>query len=168
MSLLGNAVYAVIKKVGKHPTGYTPEIILTLSKQDNLVTIKIHDNGTGISENITVHSIVGQLLEHSRMFCFENGGTPQMYLGSADWMPRNLDRRVELVFPVEDEEIHTRCSEILELMWQDNINTRVQLPNTKYVMIDKRGKKHLNCQTEFAQLTKKALKQKTEQDTVSV
>ena len=122
----------------------------------------------GISENITVHSIVGQLLEHSRMFCFENGGTPQMYLGSADWMPRNLDRRVELVFPVEDEEIHNRCIEILELMWQDNINTRVQLSNTKYVMLDKRGKKHLNCQTEFAQLTKKALKQKTDQETVSV
>ncbi len=122
----------------------------------------------GISENITVHSIVGQLLEHSRMFCFENGGQPQMYLGSADWMPRNLDRRVELVFPVEDEDIHKRCMDIMELMWEDNINTRVQLANTKYVMIDKRGKKHLNCQTEFAQLTKKALKQKTEQDTVSV
>ena len=56
MSLLGNSVYAVIKKVGKHPTGYTPEIILTLSKQNNLVTIKIHDNGTGISENI-IHKI---------------------------------------------------------------------------------------------------------------
>ncbi len=122
----------------------------------------------GISENITVHSIVGQLLEHSRMFFFENGGDPQMYLGSADWMQRNLDKRVELVFPVEDQDIYRRCIDILELMWEDNVNTREQLANTKYVMIDKRGKKHLNCQTEFAQLTKKALKQQTEQDAVSV
>ena len=122
----------------------------------------------GISENITVHSIVGQLLEHSRMFFFENGGDPQMYLGSADWMQRNLDKRVELVFPVEDQDIYRRCIDILELMWEDNVNTREQLANTKYVMIDKRGKKHLNCQTEFAQLTKKAFKQQTEQDAVSV
>ncbi len=114
------------------------------------------------SENIVVHSIVGQLLEHSRMFRFENGGTPEMYLGSADWMPRNLDRRVELVFPIEDEDIHKRCDDILELMWNDVINTRIQLPDTNYVMIDRRGKKHLNCQTEFAQLAKKALKQKKE------
>ena len=112
------------------------------------------------SENIVVHSIVGQLLEHSRMFRFENGGQPQMYLGSADWMQRNLDRRVELVFPVEDEDIHRRCDEILEIMWKDNVNTRIQLPNTDYVMVGRRGKKSLNCQAEFASLAKKALKQK--------
>ena len=53
----------------------------------------------GVSENITVVSIVGQLLEHSRIFRFENAGNPRIYMGSADWMPRNLDRRVELVFP---------------------------------------------------------------------
>lgn len=116
----------------------------------------------GVSENITVHSIVGQLLEHSRMFRFENGGEPQMYLGSADWMPRNLDRRVELVFPVEDENIHKRCDDIIELMWNDNINTRIQLPDTNYVMVNKRGKKHLNCQTEFAQIAKKDLKNRAE------
>ena len=114
------------------------------------------------SENIEVHSIVGQLLEHSRMFRFENGGTPEMYLGSADWMPRNLDKRVELVFPVEDEDIHKRCDDIIELMWNDVINTRIQLPDTNYVMIDKRGKKHLNCQTEFALLARKELKKKSE------
>ena len=114
------------------------------------------------SENIIVHSIVGQFLEHSRMFRFENGGEPQMYLGSADWMPRNLDRRVELVFPVEDEDIHKRCNDILELMWNDVVNTRIQLPDATYVMIDRRGKRHLNCQTEFAQLAKRELKQKKE------
>ena len=59
----------------------------------------------GISENIHVRSIVGEFLEHSRIFYFENGGNPEIYMGSADWMPRNLDRRVEIVFPVEDEKI---------------------------------------------------------------
>ncbi len=117
----------------------------------------------GVSTNITVHSIVGQLLEHSRMFKFENGGRPEMYLGSADWMPRNLDRRVELVFPVEDEEIYKRCDDILNVLWHDNINTRIQLSDTTYVMADKRGKKHLNCQTEFSQLTRKALLHKVDQ-----
>lgn len=116
------------------------------------------------SENIVVHSIVGQLLEHSRMFRFENGGEPQMYLGSADWMQRNLDRRVELVFPVEDEDIHRRCDEILEIMWNDNVNTRIQLPNTDYVMVDRRGKKAHNCQVEFAALAKKALKKKVAEE----
>lgn len=110
------------------------------------------------SENIVVHSIVGQLLEHSRMFRFENGGEPEMYLGSADWMQRNLDKRVELVFPVEDEDIHKRCDEILEIQWNDNVNTRIQLPSTDYVMISRRGKKAHNCQQEFAALAKKALK----------
>lgn len=117
------------------------------------------------SENIEVHSIVGQLLEHSRMFRFENGGEPQMFLGSADWMQRNLDKRVELVFPIEDEDIHRRCEEILEIMWNDNVNTRIQLPTTDYVMIDRRGKKAHNCQVEFAALAKKALKKKISEST---
>ena len=56
----------------------------------------------GLSENISVHSIVGNFLEHARIFYFENGGSPEVYMGSADWMPRNLDKRVEIMFPVED------------------------------------------------------------------
>jgi polyphosphate kinase len=56
----------------------------------------------GVSENITVRSIVGRYLEHSRIFCFENGGQPKVYVGSADWMPRNFFRRIEVVFPIED------------------------------------------------------------------
>ncbi|MEE1057158.1 MAG: RNA degradosome polyphosphate kinase [Acutalibacteraceae bacterium] len=112
----------------------------------------------GWSENITVYSIVGQLLEHSRIFKFENGGNPQIYMGSADWMPRNLDRRVELVFPVEDKTLKKRSDEILELMLSDTVNARVQNSDTTYTLIDRRGKKKVNSQIEFSKLAKKALK----------
>lgn len=118
----------------------------------------------GISENITVHSIVGRQLEHSRIFCFENGGNPKIYMGSADWMPRNLDRRVELVFPVEDEDLKARAFQILDLMLSDNINTRVMQPDTVYYHIDKRGKVPCDCQAEFWRLAQKALADRTKQD----
>lgn len=118
----------------------------------------------GISENITVYSIVGQLLEHSRIYRFENAGNPKIYMGSADWMQRNLDRRVELVFPVEDEELRQRAFDILNLMLSDNINARVMQPNTVYTHIDKRGKAPCNCQIQFSLLAQDAVKQFTEQD----
>lgn len=111
------------------------------------------------SENIVVHSIVGQLLEHSRIFRFENGGNPQIYMGSADWMPRNLDRRVELVFPVEDETLKNRSEDILSLMWNDTVNSRVQNSNTAYTLVDRRGRRRINSQMEFSKLAKKALKE---------
>ncbi len=114
----------------------------------------------GISENITVISIVGQLLEHSRIFQFENAGNPKIYMGSADWMPRNLDRRVELVFPIDDEDLRERAFSILELMLSDTVNARVQLPDTTYTHIDKRGKPIIRSQTEFARLARKALEEK--------
>lgn len=114
----------------------------------------------GVSENITVHSIVGQLLEHSRIFRFENAGNPQIYMGSADWMPRNLDRRVELVFPIEDEDLRQRAFSILDLLLSDTVNARMQLPDTSYVHIDKRGKPVINCQLEFARLAREARKAK--------
>ncbi|QEY34171.1 RNA degradosome polyphosphate kinase [Caproiciproducens galactitolivorans] len=118
----------------------------------------------GISENIAVYSIVGQLLEHSRIYRFENAGNPKIYMGSADWMQRNLDRRVELVFPVEDEELRQRAFDILNLMLSDNINARVMQPNTVYTHIDKRGKAPCNCQIQFSLLAQDAVKQFTEQD----
>ena len=74
----------------------------------------------GISDNIQVISIVGQLLEHSRVFRFENGGNPKIFMGSADWMPRNLDRRIELVFPIEDEDLKQRAFRILDTLLSDN------------------------------------------------
>ncbi len=116
-----------------------------------------------ISENITVHSIVGRQLEHSRIFRFENAGTPKIYMGSADWMSRNLDRRVELVFPIEDAALRERAFEILELMFHDNINTRIMHSDTSYARIDRRGKAPIDCQKEFWRLALKAAEELTEQ-----
>lgn len=114
----------------------------------------------GVSENITVISIVGQLLEHSRIFRFENAGDPKVYMGSADWMPRNLDRRVELIFPVEDEDLKARAFAMLDLMLSDTVNARIQQSDTQYLRVDRRGKPLVNCQTEFSRLARQALADK--------
>ncbi len=74
---------------------------------------------TDVSRRITVRSIVGRFLEHSRIFRFENAGEPELYLSSADWMPRNLDRRVELLFPIRDERIQERILRIMALQKRD-------------------------------------------------
>ncbi len=112
----------------------------------------------GFSENIRVVSVVGQLLEHSRIFIFENNGNPLYYMGSADWMQRNLDKRVELVFPVEDEDIKKRVQEIMSVMFKDTVNARRQKNDMTYVPVEKRGKKRLNCQKFFSKLAAKAQK----------
>ena len=74
----------------------------------------------GLSDNIRVISIIGQFLEHSRIFWFSNGGTPEVYIGSADWMTRNLDRRVEAVTPVEDPALQGKLERLLTLYLNDN------------------------------------------------
>jgi len=74
----------------------------------------------GVSDRIRVISIVGRFLEHSRAFWFLNGGQEEVYIGSADWMPRNLDRRIEAVAPVEDPTHRTAIRDLLLLMWSDN------------------------------------------------
>jgi len=79
----------------------------------------------GVSERIRVISIVGRFLEHSRIYRFVNGGQEEIYLGSADLMNRNLDRRVEVVFPIEDEQLKDAITkEIIEPMWRDNVKMR--------------------------------------------
>jgi polyphosphate kinase len=118
----------------------------------------------GVSENIEVISIVGQLLEHSRIYRFENAGDPRIYLGSADWMPRNLDRRVELVFPVEDPDLKKRAFGILDLLLSDNRNARRMLSDKTYERIFRRGKAACNCQTEFSRLAREAVKALAAQD----
>ncbi len=80
----------------------------------------------GLSENIRVVSIVGRFLEHSRIFYFANGGDEEIYIGSADWMQRNLDRRVEAAVPINDKKLKRYLKEkILEVYLQDNVNARV-------------------------------------------
>ncbi|MEB3297766.1 MAG: RNA degradosome polyphosphate kinase, partial [Cyanobacteriota bacterium] len=73
----------------------------------------------GISDNIRVVSVIGRFLEHSRLFWFGNGGEPEAYIGSADWMPRNLDRRVEAVAPVEEPRLREQLEKVLELYLND-------------------------------------------------
>jgi polyphosphate kinase len=86
----------------------------------------------GISDNITVRSIVGRQLEHSRIFWFANGGEEQLYLSSADWMPRNLNDRVELFFPVETEEHIRRIKALLDLYLRDNVGAHMMQSNGTY------------------------------------
>lgn len=86
----------------------------------------------GVSENITVRSIVGRLLEHSRIFYFANGGNELVFLSSADWMPRNLNERVELLFPVDNERYKERIKGILTLYLEDSVKAHVMQSNGIY------------------------------------
>ena len=88
----------------------------------------------GISENITVRSIVGNFLEHSRIFYFHNNGFEEVYMGSADWMPRNLDKRVEILFPVEDEKLKHEVIHILDIQLSDNTKARIMQPDGSYLI----------------------------------
>jgi len=91
----------------------------------------------GISENIRVFSIIDRFLEHSRIFYFGNAGDPQVYIGSADWMDRNLSRRVEVVFPIEQPELkHRLIGEILATTMADNVKARELLPDGSYRRVE--------------------------------
>ena len=83
----------------------------------------------GMSETIQVRSIVGTFLEHSRIFYFENDGSPEIYMGSADWMPRNLDKRVEILFPVEDPDLKKEIVHILHTQLADNTKAHLLQPD---------------------------------------
>mgnify|MGYP001157862449 CR=1 FL=1 len=93
----------------------------------------------GVSENITVRSIVGRLLEHSRIFYFANGDNEQVYLSSADWMPRNLNDRVELFFPIEGQEHIERIKGILKLCLKDNVGAHLMQSNGTYRRVAQHG-----------------------------
>lgn len=103
----------------------------------------------GLSENISVRSIVGNYLEHSRIFYFYNDGFEDIYMGSADWMPRNLDKRVEITFPVEDPSLKTKVKEILQVQLADTLKAHIMQPDGSYVKQDLRGKTRLDSQMYF-------------------
>lgn len=103
----------------------------------------------GISENIYVRSIVGDYLEHSRVFYFENAGKNEVYCASSDWMPRNLERRVEIMFPILDDTLKERVIGILETLLADTVKARIGLSDGTYERVDKRGKTLICAQQEF-------------------
>lgn len=105
----------------------------------------------GVSETITVRSIVGNFLEHSRIFYFYNNGDEEVFMGSADWMPRNLDKRVEITFPVEDETLKQEVIHMLQIQLEDTLKAYLLQPDGQYEKVDKRGKVLLCAQDYFCQ-----------------
>ncbi len=106
---------------------------------------------SGVSDHIHVRSIVGDFLEHARIFWFCNDGNDEVYMGSADWMPRNLDRRVEIVFPIEDEKLRNEAMHILTVEFEDNVKAHIQMPDGSYEKPDRRGRAAVNSQQLFCE-----------------
>lgn len=118
----------------------------------------------GIDHNIEVRSLVGNFLEHARIFYFENAGKPEIYMGSADWMPRNLERRVEIMFPVEDPDLKADVKHILDAQLADTVKARILQENGTYTRVDKRGKAIFCAQEAFCdEYVKRANSKKEEQ-----
>lgn len=104
----------------------------------------------GIGENISVRSIVGRFLEHSRIFYFMNNGDEKIYLASADLMDRNLDRRVEIMFPIDDQDLRQTIKNLLDLCLRDTVKSRILDHSGNYTRMDKRGKALFNMQEHLA------------------
>ena len=114
----------------------------------------------GVSENIHVRSIVGDFLEHSRIFYFENDLSPEIFMSSADWMPRNLERRVEIMFPVEAEELKNKIMHILDVQFRDNKKAHLLMPDGSYTKITPGEAEPVNCQEIFCKEAKQEAKPK--------
>jgi polyphosphate kinase len=104
----------------------------------------------GVSDNITVRSIVGRFLEHGRIYRFENAGSPEFYLASADWTARTFFRRVEVCFPVEDPVLRERVDKMIEIYWKDNVKARQFEADPTYVRRTTAGKP-LDAQAHFCE-----------------
>ncbi|MCF4101601.1 polyphosphate kinase 1 [Gillisia sp. M10.2A] len=141
-----------------------PEIIEWLYKASN-AGVKIHllirgftclvPGIEGLSENIYITSIVDRFLEHGRIYLFENGGDEKIYFGSADWMTRNLDRRIEVISPILDEDIAQEFKDILHIQLSDNVKARIQdSEENNYYVKQKAGEKKIRSQYEIYEYLK--------------
>ena len=111
-----------------------------------------------VSEHISVRSIVGNFLEHSRIFYFHNGGQEEVYCASADWMPRNLEKRVEILFPIEQENLKKEVIHILDMEFQDNVKAHLLQTDDTYVKADRRGKVSISSQDYFVEEAKEKVR----------
>jgi polyphosphate kinase len=111
----------------------------------------------GLSESIRVVSIVDRYLEHARILYFRHGGSPQLFISSADWMPRNLDRRIELLVPVDDPDTRAKLTETLLTYFEDDTNTWQMTKNGKYKRIQPVGKP-INAQSRLYKRACKAVR----------
>lgn len=112
----------------------------------------------GLSENIAVTSIVDRFLEHSRIFWFLSGGNEKWYISSADWMPRNLDKRCELFVPVEDPRCQQRLKEIVETCFRDNVHSWILRPDGEYERSAPGKRKPVRCQEALYRRAQEAAK----------
>lgn len=118
----------------------------------------------GLSENITVVSIVDRYLEHSRILHFRNGGEDRVFISSADWMPRNLDRRVELLVPVEDESCRKRLMSFLDVFFQDNVKAKRLQPDGTSIKVEAPGRKKAVRSQEVFALQARAAAKRVDED----
>ena len=111
----------------------------------------------GVSENIRVISIVDRFLEHSRIFYFHNGGNPEIYSGSADWMPRNFKKRAEILYPIEDTDLKSRIiNEILLTYLNDNVKARLMQADGSYIRVKpKDGERPIRSQSELIAIARR-------------
>ena len=99
-------------------------------------------------------------MEHARIFYFENDGKPEYYCASADWMPRNLERRVEILFPIEKPALQEKLKFILDSQLKDTVKAQILQPDGSYVKVDRRGKEKFNAQLIFCEAARAAAKEK--------
>ncbi len=117
----------------------------------------------GTNDNISVRSIVGNFLEHARIFYFENAGKAELYMGSADWMPRNLERRVEILFPILNPELKEKVWHVLDVQLRDTMKAQILQPDGTYDKVDRRGKDMFIAQDAFCKEYMLAVAQEKEE-----